>query len=131
MEKKSQEQAELIAGMLDEWKRGMLPYWTLGLLLQRPMYGYEIKKEIESSTGGKIRLGASTMPQLLRRLEKSGLVASRWEDSSQGPPRAYFTITPAGRSVLHAYTQEVLSPHSPIYRAVSKLTIEIFQALSE
>ncbi|MBP1694785.1 MAG: transcriptional regulator, PadR-like family [Chloroflexi bacterium] len=74
--------------MLDEWKRGMLTFWALGLVCQRPMYGLEIKKQIESSSHGMLHLGVSTIYQLMRRLEGRGLVASRWQSTTQGPPRA-------------------------------------------
>jgi DNA-binding PadR family transcriptional regulator len=112
---------DLVEGMLNEWKRGMLTFWALGLLVVRPMYGLEIRKEIENSSQGKITLGVSTIYQLLRRLEGRGLVSSRWEKSLQGPPRAYYEITPAGRAVVLRYIQEVLSPHSPIPAAMGEL----------
>lgn len=112
---------DLVESMLNEWKRGMLTFWALGLLVVRPMYGLEIRKEIESSSQGKIALGTSTIYQLLRRLEGRGMVSSRWEKSPQGPPRAYYEITPAGREVVLRYIQEVLSPHSPIPAALGKL----------
>jgi len=115
--------------MLGEWKRGMLTFWTLGLLLLRPMYGLEIKKEIETSTQGKMKLGASTIYQLLRRLEKRGLVASRWEATTQGPPRAYYEATEAGKAVVRRYVDEVLSPDSPIASALGALTGQLMQAL--
>jgi PadR family transcriptional regulator, regulatory protein PadR len=129
MEAHKSGQNPVVARMLEEWKRGMLPYWTLGLLLQRPMYGYEIRKEIERSTAGRLRLGVSTMPQLLRRLESKGFVNSRWEESPRGPHRAVYSITDAGRDVLRAYVDEVLSPKSPIFEAVSELTTQIFHSL--
>lgn len=112
---------DLVEGMLNEWKRGMLTFWALGLLAVRPMYGLEIRKEIESSSQGKIILGVSTIYQLLRRLEKGGLVTSQWQKSPQGPPRAYYEITPAGRAVVLRYIEEVLSPHSPIPAALGRL----------
>ncbi len=112
---------DLVEGMLNEWKRGMLTFWALGLLVVRPMYGLEIRKEIESSSQGKIALGSSTIYQLLRRLEGRGMVSSRWEKSPQGPPRAYYAITPAGREVVLRYIQEVLSPQSPIPAALGRL----------
>lgn len=112
---------DLVEDMLNEWKRGMLTFWALGLLVVRPMYGLEIRKEIEGSSQGKIALGVSTIYQLLRRLEKRGMVTSRWEKSPQGPPRAYYEITTAGRSVVLRYIQEVLSPQSPIPAALGKL----------
>jgi DNA-binding PadR family transcriptional regulator len=58
--------------------RTNLPVDQFGLLLIRPMYGLEIKKEIETSTQGKMKLGASTIYQLLRRLEKRSLVTARY-----------------------------------------------------
>ena len=112
---------DLVESMLNEWKRGMLTFWALGLLAVRPMYGLEIRKEIESSSQGKIALGVSTIYQLLRRLEGRGMVSSRWESSPQGPPRAVYEITPAGRAVVLRYIQEVLSPQSPIPTAMGKL----------
>ena len=112
---------DVVEGMLNEWKRGMLTFWALGLLAVRPMYGLEIRKEIESSSQGKIALGVSTIYQLLRRLEGRGLVSSRWEKSPQGPPRAYYEITPTGRQVVLRYIQEVLSPQSPIPAALGML----------
>jgi len=113
--------------MLAEWKRAMLTFWALGLLLVRPMYGLEIKKEIETSTHGKMKLGASTIYQLLRRLEKRGLVTSRWESTTQGPPRAYYEPTEAGKTVVQHYVDEVLSPGSPIASALGVLTGQLMQ----
>ena len=112
---------DLVEGMLNEWKRGMLTFWALALLVVRPMYGLEIRKEIETSSQGKIALGVSTIYQLLRRLEGRGMVSSRWEKSPQGPPRAYYEITPSGHAVVLRYIQEVLSPQSPIPAALGKL----------
>ncbi len=112
---------DLVEGMLNEWKRGMLTFWALGLLVVRPMYGLEIRKEIEGSSEGKIALGVSTIYQLLRRLEGRGMVSSRWQKSPQGPPRAYYEITASGYAVVLRYIQEVLSPQSPIPAALGKL----------
>jgi PadR family transcriptional regulator PadR len=118
---------DVVEQMLGEWKRGMLTFWTLGLLLIRPMYGLEIKKEIETSTQGKMKLGASTIYQLLRRLEKRGLVTSRWEATSHGPPRAYYEASEAGKAVVKRYVDEVLSPGSPIASALGELTGRLMQ----
>ena len=117
--------------MLEEWKKGMLTYWTLSLLVLTPMYGLEIKKEIEETTSGKLRLGVSTMYQLLRRLEKKGLVKSRWEQTKTGPPRAYYEVTEAGKTVLRTYVSEVLSPDSPIFKAIGNLTQKMILKLHQ
>jgi PadR family transcriptional regulator PadR len=124
---KSSTTESLVESMLEEWKRGMLSFWVLGLLLQKPMYGLEIKKEILSSTQGRMKLGDSTIYQLLHRLESRGLVSCLWKNSPGTPPRAYYEITPIGREVLLRYTDEVLSPSSPISAAINDLASKIFQ----
>ena len=131
MRRKSPSTGNLVNSMLDEWKRGMLTFWALGLLVRRPMYGLEIKKEIETSTKGKMELGASTIYQLMRRLESRGLVLSRWVKTGTGPPRAYYELTPVGREVVFRYAAEVLSPSSPVSAAINALTAEIYQQPEE
>lgn len=117
--------------MLGEWRRGMLAFWVLGLLIQRPMYGLEIKQEIEGSTNAALQVRPSTIYQLLARLERQGLLESWRERTSQGPPRAYYRITEAGQQVVQRYVEEVLAPSSPISAALSQLTSAIFQQLHD
>lgn len=117
----------LVNHMLEEWKRSMLTFWVLGLLFQQSMYGLEIKREIESSTQGKMKLGASTIYQLLRRLESRDLVTRRWERTEHGPPRAYYKLAPAGHELIYRYAQEVLAPDSQIASALEKLTANILR----
>lgn len=107
--------------MLNEWKRGMLTFWALGLVLVKPRYGLEIRKEIESSSQGSIRMGVSTIYQIMRRLERRGLVESHWEKTTQGPPRAIYSSTDAGREVIRRYLLEIFSPKSPIPSALGSL----------
>jgi DNA-binding PadR family transcriptional regulator len=125
MARKRATSGDIVERMLDEWKGGMLTFWVLGLLLQRPMYGLEIKKEIDESSQGKIHLGVSTIYQLLRRLEMRGMVTSRWEKNPQGPPRAYYEATTAGRTIVFRFIEEILSPLSPIPSALGRLMQQI------
>jgi DNA-binding PadR family transcriptional regulator len=121
----------VINNMLGEWKRSMLTFWTLSLVMIHPRYGLEIKKEIETSTQGKMKLGVSTIYQLLRRLETRELVDSYWEHTTQGPPRAYYRITNTGREVIRRYVDEVFMPNSPIAAALGQLMPQVFQKLVE
>ena len=104
---------DMVEGMLQEWKRSMLTFWTLGLLINRPMYGLEIANEIESSTKGALTVRSSTIYQMMSRLGKRGLVTSYQEKTTIGPPRTYYQLTDAGRQVLKRYIDEVLSPGRP------------------
>jgi PadR family transcriptional regulator PadR len=41
-----------------------------------------------------------TVYPLLTRLKNEGYLSYRWEESSGGPPRKYFKLTPAGQIFL-------------------------------
>ena len=122
---------QAVERMLQEWKRSMLTFWTLGLLASRPMYGLEIKDEIETSTQGTLTVRPSTIYQMMARLNKRGLVDSYQESTTIGPPRTYYELTSAGRQVLRRYMDEILSPDSPIYIGLSHMTARLYQNLNE
>ncbi len=42
-----------------------------------------------------------TVYPLLTRLKNSGLLQYRWEESTSGPPRKYYAITPEGQEFLN------------------------------
>jgi len=41
-----------------------------------------------------------TLYPLLTRQKNAGLLSYRWEESTQGPPRKYYTITESGKRFL-------------------------------
>ena len=41
-----------------------------------------------------------TLYPLLTRQKNQGLLTYRWEESTQGPPRKYYSLTNKGRDVL-------------------------------
>jgi DNA-binding PadR family transcriptional regulator len=70
---------------------------VLQALSQGHGYGFEIMRAAHLPSG--------TVYPLLRRLEASGLVASRWEGAADAhregrPPRRYYEATPEGARAL-------------------------------
>jgi len=70
-------------------------------------HGYSIIKEIESRTGGTVRLSTGTLYSMIKRLLADGLI----EEARTRPPRAldderrrYYRLTPFGRAVAEAET---------------------------
>jgi DNA-binding PadR family transcriptional regulator len=68
----------------------------LGLLLERPMHGYQLKRVLSPvlSSGGLVNDGV--LYPLLARLERDGLLARRTHESPRRPPRHVFRVTAAG-----------------------------------
>jgi DNA-binding PadR family transcriptional regulator len=77
-----------------EMNRGFLQLLVL-VMLEEPMYGYMISKELENRD---FSIEENTLYPLLRRLEKKGLVRSEWR-IEQDKPRKYYSITSAGNEV--------------------------------
>jgi PadR family transcriptional regulator PadR len=74
----------------------------LSLLEERPMYGYQIVKELESRSQGYFKFKEGTLYPALHRLEKSGLIAGNWEMLANGRQRRYYHITAKGQAKLAA-----------------------------
>ena len=69
----------------------------LGLLIEKPMYGYEIIKELKDRSRGYFNFKEGTLYPALHRMETSGLVAGKWQTLSSGQQRKYYHITEKGR----------------------------------
>lgn len=65
-----------------------------------PLYGYQIAKRIEGGWQGEVTIKQGTLYPVLRSMEENGMLTSSVEPSVSGPPRKYYQITDAGRSVL-------------------------------
>lgn len=88
-----------------ELKSGTAALLLLGVISAagRPMYGYQITKEIEAAaggTGGKRLFRQGALYPVLRSMEKSGILSSEIEPSVSGPPRRYYSITEEGGTIL-------------------------------
>jgi transcriptional regulator len=88
-----------------ELLRGSLDLMVLGVLADKPQYGYAIQRQIRDASGEQIKLPAGTLYPLLHRLEDERLIRSRWERSS-GRPRKWYEITARGRKQLASHAQQ-------------------------
>src|SRR4051812_50101409 len=69
---------------------------ALEILSRRPMYGYELVKAIERSSGDVLEFGEGCIYPILHRLEKDGHLSSRRELVG-GRSRVVYRITARGR----------------------------------
>ena len=80
-----------------QMRKGLLEYCILSILDKREAYASVIIDELKSV--GMIVVEGTLYP-LLIRLKNQGLLAYRWEESTQGPPRKYYVLTDQGREQL-------------------------------
>jgi PadR family transcriptional regulator PadR len=75
----------------------------LTLIGERESYGYELVERL--STAG-IEAGTGLVYPVLTRFEREHLVSSRTAPSRNGPPRRYFSLTPAGERARDEAAQQ-------------------------
>ena len=84
---------------LGQIRKGSTNTLILALLLEGPMYGYQIAREIERRSEGFFVLGEGLLYPALHQMARAGLVVS--ESRMQGKrQRRYYAITGAGRQWL-------------------------------
>src|SRR6266566_1189774 len=81
-------------------KIGAVSLWLLLLLSEKPMYGYEIIRELEKRFSGYWKPKAGTIYPALEKLEKNHLLTSRVEFREEAPDRRHYALTDAGRVEL-------------------------------
>jgi len=72
-------------------------------LLDGPLHGYGIMKEVERESGGEVRLEIGSLYRLLGRLLNDGLLEMGDGDGR----RQYYSLSRLGRKVLKAEAQRL------------------------
>lgn len=77
--------------------RGSVNNIILESLVTGQKYGYEIIKEVEEKTNGKIKLKQPSLYSSLKRFESKNIITSYWGDSEIGGRRHYYLLTDFGK----------------------------------
>lgn len=80
-----------------QMRKGVLEFCILSLLAEQEAYASELISNLKDS---RLLVVEGTIYPLLTRLKNDGLLSYRWEESSSGPPRKYYLITPLGETFL-------------------------------
>lgn len=80
-----------------QMRKGFLEYCILSILSNRDEYPSSLIDELKKAD---MIVAEGTVYPLLIREKNQGLLTYRWEESPQGPPRKYYSITEQGRQAL-------------------------------
>lgn len=87
--------------LMQELRRGTLTIAVLSQL-SKPQYGYSLVKKLDDID---IPVEPGTLYPLLRRLEKQGLLDSKW-DTNESRPRKYYLLSDIGNEVYAQLVKE-------------------------
>jgi PadR family transcriptional regulator PadR len=88
---------ELFENWTVQMRKGVLDLCILKALAEGECYGYALVKSLVAIPG--IGVAEGSIYPLLSRLKKQGLVTTRLEESTEGPARKYYRLTPAGSAL--------------------------------
>lgn len=77
-------------------------FYILLSLAIKSRHGYDIMKQVEEDSGGKVLLGPGTLYGAIKRMLQSGLIL---EAAGDGPRRKYYALSDKGRRSLAAELQ--------------------------
>lgn len=80
-----------------QMRKGVLELCVLSIIERDEVYASDI---IESLKKAELIVVEGTLYPLLNRLKNGNLLDYYWKESSSGPPRKYYKLTPAGEVFL-------------------------------
>jgi PadR family transcriptional regulator PadR len=80
-----------------QMRKGILEFCILSILNSKEAYPSEVLEKLKDA---KLIVVEGTLYPLLTRLKNMDLLTYRWEESTSGPPRKYYSITEKGNKTL-------------------------------
>ena len=106
-----------IDNLKSQMRKGMLEFCVLLILKRGDAYASEMIARLKEAN---LIVMEGTLYPLLTRLKNDGLLSYRWEESTQGPPRKYYSITPVG----HQFLEQLQQSWDEIASAVTILQLD-------
>ena len=105
----------MVENIKSQMRKGILEYCILSIINRQEFYTSDILNALQEAD---LLVVEGTVYPLLSRLKNNGLLKYRWQESTDGPPRKYFTLTDEGKDLLATLNQE----WGTISNAINKIT---------
>lgn len=98
-----------------QMRKGILELCILSIIKRGDLYASDIIDELKEA---EMIVVEGTLYPLLTRLKNAGLLNYRWEESTSGPPRKYYALTPKGEEFL----KELNNSWNKLQQTVNQIT---------
>jgi PadR family transcriptional regulator PadR len=88
----------------------------LSILACGESYGYAIIQDVRGRSGGRLDWTEGMLYPVLHRLEREGIIRSRWKMSEAGRKRKYYALTAKGRRALEVEREQWSLVHATLSR---------------
>ena len=94
-----------------QMRKGILEYCILAILSRGESYAPRIISELKAA---EMIVVEGTLYPILTRQKNAGLLTYRWEESPQGPPRKFYSLTEKGQEYLRQWDKALVEMVSQI-----------------
>lgn len=108
----------MLTNIKSQMRKGLLEYCILSIISRGEAYASDI---LETLKKAQLLVVEGTIYPLLTRMKNEGLLSYRWQESTEGPPRKYYSLTEDGEKLLEQLDAEWQS----IYHAIHQITNKI------
>jgi PadR family transcriptional regulator, regulatory protein PadR len=111
-------------------KVGAVSLWLLLVLSEKPMYGYEVIRELEKRFSGYWKPKTGTVYPAIQKLEQNGLVTSHIDFPDELPDRKHYALTVKGHEELSqsmtywTKMSEVLENYREVHESLARHKVE-------
>lgn len=98
-----------------QMRKGILELCILSIIKQEDLYASDIIDELKQV---EMIVVEGTLYPLLTRLKNADLLNYRWEESTSGPPRKYYSLTEKGNKFL----DELKQTWNQLQQTVNRIT---------
>ena len=92
--------AHMAADLFAELKKGSAETLIMALLEDGARHGYELAKQIDDRTRGRLSFHVANVYTSLYRLERAGFITGRWVEKAGERRRRFYRLTSSGRREL-------------------------------
>ncbi|PLW93489.1 MAG: PadR family transcriptional regulator [Marinilabiliales bacterium] len=85
-----------------QMRKGVLELCVLSVISDQEVYTSDILSALKDA---QLLVVEGTVYPLLTRLKNDGILKYRWEESTSGPPRKYYSLTEQGIETLNSLTE--------------------------
>jgi PadR family transcriptional regulator PadR len=105
----------MLSNLKSQMRKGLLEYCILAIISRDEAYASDILEKLKVA---QLVVVEGTVYPLLTRMKNEGLLTYRWQESTGGPPRKYYTLTDNGQQLLAQLDAEWQS----ICQAINRIT---------
>ena len=105
----------MLTNIKSQMRKGLLEYCILTIISRGEAYASDI---LDTLREANLLVVEGTVYPLLTRMKNECMLTYRWQESTGGPPRKYYTLTEEGRQLLSQLDAEWQS----ICQAINQIT---------